>query len=316
MSKYLELLITLVVGSTFLVSGIIKLNDPLGFSYKIQEYLHLLTRWHTVFIRYLLPHALVMAVGIAILEALLGTALCTHWQYLWTLWALLLLTLFFTFLTLYTALSKRLTNCGCFGEVLVLSPWQSFAKSGFLLVLLAGLWWQAQHTPTSLSSHYWMAATLLCTLGYSWYTLRHLPILEHAPYKIGSDLKKATMATAASSISFSVWCGKHEVTQNLLKGKQLCIIAQTPLPMPATMLRKLHTLLLHLASQAQPVLFTPMGQHKTHITNLPLPHYTVHPLLLREMLRAPWGLLLLQEGIVINKWHMNDCHEAQKALCK
>jgi hypothetical protein len=353
-SKYIHLWASLFVGITFLCSGAIKLNDPLGFSYKIEEYLHLLASQWTAQVRLLLPYALMLAVCIATLEVVLGVALLVHWQYFWTLKALLLLTFFFTCLTLYTATSKRIASCGCFGDAITLAPWQSFTKSAVLLLLLGGLYWQGKGTPTSFSSYYWVVAALLLSLGLSRHTLRHLPWWDFLPYKVGSDLSKLSQpqalplryvyvaekegksmeaeqypqesgckfvpaqlfnpGDAPRSTHFRIWQGEEDTTQGLLTGHKLLIIAQKPSPIATTTLQKLYALMQQLPGVLQPILIAPNGQGKEVANALTLPLHTAHPLLLQNMLRAPLGLLLLQEGVVVNKWHYYDLAQAQKSL--
>jgi uncharacterized membrane protein YphA (DoxX/SURF4 family) len=355
-SKHINLLANLVVGIVFLFSGTIKLNDSRGFSYKIEEYLHLLASQLTPQVRLLLPYTLVLAVCIATLEVVLGVALLVHWQHFWTLRALLLLTFFFTCLTLYTATSKRIASCGCFGNALKLTPWQSFTKSVVLLLLLGGLCWQEQGMPISLHSYYWVAAALLLSLGLSRYTLRHLPLWDFLPYKVGSDLsgliqpqvplryvyviKKGGQITETEyypqksengfvsarlvnpedtprSTHLRIWKGGEDTTQGLLTGHKLLIIAQNPASIATPTLQKLYALIHHLpAKELQPILITPSGQGEEVADVLGLPLHTAHPLLLQIMLRAPLGLLLLQEGIVVNKWNFNDFIQIQNTVRK
>lgn len=329
-SKYIHLWASLFVGITFLCSGAIKLNDPLGFSYKIEEYLHLLASQWTAQVRLLLPYALILSVCIATLEVVLGVALLVHWQYFWTLKALLLLTFFFTCLTLYTATSKRIASCGCFGDAITLAPWQSFTKSAVLLLLLGGLYWQEKSMPTSLYSYYWVVAALLLSLGLSRHTLRHLPLWDFLPYKVGSDLSKLNQPQASGyqfvparlanpedaprSTHLRIWKGEKDTTQGLLTGHKLLIIAQKPASIATPTLQKLYALMQQLPGVLQPILITPSGQGKEAADVLGLPLHTAHPLLLQTMLRAPLGLLLLQEGVVVNKWHYYDLAQAQKSL--
>ena len=314
MSKYINLLVNFFIGIAFFLSGIVKLNDPRGFAYIIEEYLHLAASQLTRHIRYLLPYALVLAVGIATLEVVLGVALLIDWQRFWTLWALLLLTTFFAFLTLYTATSKRMARCGCFGDALHLTPWQSFAKSGALLLMLGGLFWQEQGTPTSLNSYYWVGVALVLALGLGIYTLNHLPLLDFSPYKIGSDLTKLALEDATHNTYFRVWQGDQEATQALLAGNKLLVIAPNPASMAKEELQKLNKMLHKLSEDIQPMLITSMNQHQEVAEVLALPHYTAHPVLLRDMLSTPWGLLLLQKGIVHYKWSRNNLKETQKTL--
>jgi hypothetical protein len=352
-SKYINLLASVVVGITFLFSGAVKLNDPRGFSYKIEEYLHLLASQLTRHARLLLPYILVLAVCIATLEVVLGVALLVHWQHFWTLRALLLLTFFFTCLTLYTATSKRIASCGCFGDALALAPWQSFAKSVVLFLLLGGLYWQENDMPTSPNSHYWVVAALLLSLGFSRHALRHLPLWDFLPYKVGSDLSGLVQPQVPlryvdvveaegkviktehypqesgykfvsarllnpedrpSETHLRIWNGGEDMTQGLLTGHKLLIIAQHPASIATPTLQKLHALIQQLPAELQPALIAPSGQSKEVVDTLALPLYIANPLLLQTMLRAPLGLLLLQEGVVANKWHYHDLDQAQKTL--
>lgn len=139
MPEYLISLATLGVGVTFVFSGVVKLGDVRGFSLKIEEYYRLLPTSLSAYLAHLLPYTSVMAVGMAALEAALGSALLFHWQHRGVLGILLGLTLSFASLTLYTAISKRLTSCGCLGSAVVLTPWQSFIKNVILLYLIGVL---------------------------------------------------------------------------------------------------------------------------------------------------------------------------------
>ncbi|MEL6152684.1 MAG: MauE/DoxX family redox-associated membrane protein, partial [Bacteroidota bacterium] len=342
MSKYFSLAASLVVGPTFVVSGAVKLNDPLGFSYKIEEYLQVLASQLTSYLRLLLPYTLTLAILVATLEVVLGTALLLHWQRCWTVWALLLLTLFFTGLTLYTATSERMASCGCFGDALHLTPWQSFAKSVLLLLLLGGLLGQQPSTPTSLSSHCGVATALLLSLGLSAYSLRHLPLIDLLPYKVGSNLAQLVQSQAPlrylytlekdgktieteqypttpgfkfvaarllnpqdapTATQFTIWQGAQDSTQMLLEGQKLLLIAQTPDSIPKAALSQLQAFIQQLPTAIQPLLLAPTSQGKELAATLSLPLHTANPVLLQTMLRAPWGLLYLQDGVVIHKWH-------------
>ncbi len=352
MNQDIDLLAIAGVGTTFLLSGVAKLNDPRGFAYKIEEYLHLLVSQLTARIRLLVPYTLALAIGIATLEVVLGVAMLVRWQYFWTLWTLLLLTFFFTLLTLYTALSRRMASCGCFGDALVLTPWQSFLKSVVLLCILGGLCWQANDVPTGLNSHYGMVVALLSSLGLSRYTLKHLPLLDFLPYGIESDLKELVqlrlpfrygdMAARSkvqesryhpkvsswqfmSVLSFthqetyaanplSIWQGKKKCTPTLLTGHKLLIISQYPATLTTRTLQNLYALIRSLKKALQPILLVPSNQEKEAAKTLALPIYTAHPLLLRTMLRAELGLLLLSDGIVVNKWNFNDLKQVRKTL--
>src|ERR1700748_1949319 len=120
----------IAVGLLFIFSGLHKINDPLGFSYKLEEYFEV---FHITFLDGL-------AVGIAVilcsLEIILGFALLIGVRAKQVAWGLLLLIVFFAFLTFYSAAFKVVQTCGCFGDAIPLTPWQSFSKDVVLLLLI------------------------------------------------------------------------------------------------------------------------------------------------------------------------------------
>jgi len=126
------------VGILFIFSGLIKLNDPVGFSFKLEEYFG-----PTVFdLDFLIPFVLPMAIFIVIFEVVLGVFLILGFQKKFTLWSLLLMIIFFTFLTWYSAYYNKVTDCGCFGDAIKLTPWESFTKDVVLLVMITFLFLQ------------------------------------------------------------------------------------------------------------------------------------------------------------------------------
>lgn len=119
----------LLVGSLLIISGVIKANDALGFSYKLIEYF----TEGILGMEFLQPYTLVMAASICILEILLGVALIFGLKAKLTTTLNVLMMLFFTFLTFYSAYFDKVKDCGCFGDALKLTPWESFTKDVVLL---------------------------------------------------------------------------------------------------------------------------------------------------------------------------------------
>src|SRR5690554_7501468 len=83
-----------------------------------------------------MPYALPLALLLVIVEVLVGVALLIGYFKRLTLWLLLLMIVFFTFLTFYSAYFNKVTDCGCFGDAIPLTPWESFYKDVVLLVLI------------------------------------------------------------------------------------------------------------------------------------------------------------------------------------
>ena len=122
----------IVVGILFIFSGLIKLNDPIGFSFKLQDYF----APGVLDLEFLIPYSLLLAIFIVIFEVLLGVMLLVGYLRKFTVWSLLLMIVFFTFLTFYSAYFNKVTDCGCFGDAIKLTPWESFTKDVILLVFI------------------------------------------------------------------------------------------------------------------------------------------------------------------------------------
>lgn len=178
------------VGILFIISGLIKLNDPVGFSYKLAEYFG-----ETVLnLPFFIPFSLAIAIFIVIFETVLGFMLLVGFKSKFTIWSLLLMIVFFTFLTFYSAYFNKVTDCGCFGDALKLTPWQSFTKDVILLVFILILFaYKNAIQPlfsTKLTSRLVVLSTLLCSfMGY--WVLNHLPLKDFRAYKVGTNIPDA-----------------------------------------------------------------------------------------------------------------------------
>ncbi len=180
----------LLVGITFLLSGLIKLNDPLGFSFKLEEYMSR----GVLNLPFLEPYALPIALVLALAESMLGVLLLLGMYRIFTLRSLLGMMVFFLFLTFYSAYFHKVTDCGCFGDALKLTPWQSFYKDAALLALtLVLLARRKQIRPLfhPKISHAGLAVALAGFGFLAYYVLNHLPLIDFRPYKIGVHIPTA-----------------------------------------------------------------------------------------------------------------------------
>lgn len=176
----------ILVGVLFIFSGLIKANDPLGFSYKLEEYFEV---FHTTFLN---SWAVPMAIFLCALEMFFGFALLIGAYSKKIAWGLLLLIIFFTFLTFYSAVFHVVQTCGCFGDAIVLTPWQSFSKDMVLFVLIIGIFvnrdkihplFKNQRTEQGII----IVATLL-SFGAGIYTYNYLPVMDFLAYKVGANI--------------------------------------------------------------------------------------------------------------------------------
>lgn len=201
-------IIQIIVGVLFIISGLVKANDPMGLSFKMQEFFEI---WNTdlnsssFFAKGILTglfdflhgHAVFLSVTMITLEVMAGVALLLGWKKKFVLWLLLVLIIFFSFLTAYAYLSKnpggspKFTNCGCFGDCFPLEPKTSFLKDIALLVLIVALLLGQRYIQPVLSNTkraIILLASLLLTLLLQWYVLNYLPLVDCLPFKKGSNI--------------------------------------------------------------------------------------------------------------------------------
>ncbi len=176
------------VGILFIISGLIKLNDPIGFSYKLAEYFSEPVFNMPIFI----PLALSLALFLVILEVVLGIMLLIGYKTKFTIWSLLILIVLFTFLTFYSAYFNVVKDCGCFGDALKLTPWQSFTKDVVLLFFILVLFFNKKLVKPLFSGMtqnviFLSSILLCCLLGY--WVLNHLPVIDFRPYKVGNNIQ-------------------------------------------------------------------------------------------------------------------------------
>jgi len=173
------------VGLLFIFSGLVKINDPLGFSYKLQEYFAV---FHILFLN---GWALAIAIILCSLEITLGFALLIGVRPVKVAWGLLLLIIFFAFLTFYSAFFNVVQTCGCFGDAIVLTPWQSFSKDLFLLLLIIIIFAnRGAITPLFISKigDRFLLGAAIVSVCLGLYTYNFLPVMDFLAYKVGANL--------------------------------------------------------------------------------------------------------------------------------
>lgn len=187
--KYLVAFSRIFVGVLFIFSGFIKLNDPLGFSFKLEEYFS----EGVLNLPFLVPYALAIALFVVIFEVLLGVMLLLGFRTKFTLWSLLLMIISFTFLTFYSAYFNKVTDCGCFGDAVNLTPWGSFTKDIVLLVFIIILFMGKRFVKPIFGSNtkrIITAVSLVICILFATHVLRHLPVIDFRPYKIGANIRE------------------------------------------------------------------------------------------------------------------------------
>lgn len=191
--------IRVFVGILFIFSGLIKANDPSGLAYKMHDFFEL---WG---MHGLSPAAMTFSIAIITFEIVVGVALLVGYAVRISSILLLLLMVFFTFLTGYAVwyehtYEKELA-CGCFGDCIPLKAIQSFWKDIILLVLVIILLFGQKYIrpifnpKTTLIV---MIGSLIATLLIQWYALRNLPYVDCLPYKPGNNIVEKMQPPAGS----------------------------------------------------------------------------------------------------------------------
>jgi len=182
-TRLLRIISRLAVGILFIFSGFVKAIDPLGSTYKFQDYF-------TAFnLDWLSPMALVLAVGLSSLELVIGFAMFLGIRMRQTAWVLLFVMSIFTIMTLVVAILNPVSDCGCFGDALILTNWQTFWKNVIFMVPTVFIFYQRRWYKPLYLPGYEKALVVIfifISAGLSVYSLRNLPMLDFRPYKIGT----------------------------------------------------------------------------------------------------------------------------------
>ena len=207
----------ILVGVLFILSGLVKANDPLGLAYKMQEFFEV---WNAglasssffakdalqSFFYGLHNQSLALSIVMITLEIVAGIALLIGWQKRAVLWLLLVLIVFFTFLTGYAYASGKFKNCGCFGDCLPITPLTSFIKDLALLLAILFLFFNQKYIqPLATKSVRMavMALTLAATLLFQWFVLTYNPVVDCLPFKKGASITEG-MKIPANAIPDSM----------------------------------------------------------------------------------------------------------------
>lgn len=180
----------LVTSATFCFSGMVKLIDPVGTQYKIIDYLTAMgqpaQQWPVL--------TLALAVGLSLLEFCLGVYLFFSIRRRWTTTLILLFMLAYTPLTLWLATTDAVADCGCFGDAIHLSNWQTFWKNATLLAMSVVLWWRGNLLTRFVSESVSWVISLFSTLYglfIAFLCIYGEPIIDFRPFHVSQHIPTA-----------------------------------------------------------------------------------------------------------------------------
>lgn len=193
------------VGALFIFSGLIKLNDPIGTKIKLEEYFEVFAVDFGSFFEIFIPYALEIGMILIVLEVVLGIAVLINYKMNLTTKILLALLVFFTFLTFYSAYFNKVTDCGCFGDAIKLTPWQSFYKDVILMVFVLHLfWYRKRFDPVlrTMEGHVVIGIVTALSFFLGIYAVRHLPFIDFRAYRIGNTIPEQMKPAEQPIIEF------------------------------------------------------------------------------------------------------------------
>ena len=199
----ISLISRFILGIVFIFSGFVKGVDPLGSTYKFTDYFIAFN------LGFLEPFALVLAITLAAVEFIIGVSLLFRLRYHLAVWAVLVFMSFFTIITFILALTNPVSDCGCFGDAIILTNWQTFFKNLILIPFVLHIFWfRALHQDSFKPLFSWLALMVftLVFLGIEFHACRHLPLLDFRPYSVGTYIPaKMSMPDGALQDEFKTF---------------------------------------------------------------------------------------------------------------
>lgn len=185
MPKFLLKIARIVIGLTFIFSGFVKLVDPVGTGLVISEYLRAL---HLSFLDF---SSIYMGIGLSVIEFVVGISIFLRLRIKIMSWIALCLISFFTLLTLYLAIFNPIHDCGCFGEAVHLSNWQTFFKNILLLLCIIPVFLYRKKFPpftSPLAERFFLYTYIILAFATSIFSYIRMPFLEFTDFKVGSNI--------------------------------------------------------------------------------------------------------------------------------
>lgn len=357
-----------IVGLTFIFSGFVKAVDPLGSTYKFQEY------FEVYGMEWLHNFALPMAIILCAVEFLLGVMLVFGIKPKLSTWLVLIMMAFFTGLTLLSAINNPVSDCGCFGDAVKLTNWETFYKNLVLMAFVLFLVFTLKKAKPAFGirgAYYILVLGTGFIVFISIFGLRHLPVIDFLPWKKGVKISEQVLATPEVADVYLVYKNKKtgatvEYTSKTLpwqdsvlmsnlefveqkkkvispykeapihdfiisdadgniitdqvmgyQGAQFLLVAYDLSKTNKDGFMKMNAFSVAAEKDSIPFVALTGSIPETvdafrHEIQAMYPFYTVDETALKSVVRASPGLVLLDKGVVIEKWHYNDFPEYSK----
>ena len=306
-----------VLAVTLIFSGFVKAVDPLGTQYKITDYLTALELGKYV------PDFVTLGTSILLsgFEFVLGVCLLFAIQRRLTSLLTLLTMAVMTVITLWLAVANPVSDCGCFGDAIVLTNWQTFGKNIVLLLLSVIVWRGALHMVRFISqASQWIVInyTMVFILVVSGWSLYDLPYFDFRPYHVGTNLRQGWQRTMEGAdlpyadLFLERMDDGEDITEELLNNPGYVLLLVSPHLETAddSQLDLLNQMYEYAEDNGYPFYcLTASGEQAIsnwrETTGAEYPFCQTDDIVLKTVIRSNPGLLLLKDGVIIRKWSHN-----------
>jgi len=317
MKRTLVLISQYLIALLFIFSGFVKCVDPTGTALKMEEY------FYAFGTDFLVPFAMAFALVMCGVELLIGVLLLLNIRVKLAIWGALLMMLFYTPLTLWLAISDKVTDCGCFGDAIKLSNWGTFIKNLIIDVFLLILFLGRKTIKPRLKARYQTGGLILFTLiigVFEWYSITRLPVIDFLPYKTGANIQEGMISPADNPPihDFVIFTQDGQVVTDLVLDNSginyLLVIAS---------LEKANLKYFNEVNRIYESAITKgygfyavtsslpeEYEHFREQTKASYPIYMMDGTTLKTMIRSNPGLLLLENGTIRGKWHFRSFDKA------
>ena len=303
------------VGAMFIFSGFVKLVDPIGSQYKFEEYFS----EGVLNLEFLIPYALPFSILLIIVEIMLGVSLLLGYKSKITTWSLLGITTIFLFLTWYSAYYNKVTDCGCFGDAIKLTPWETFWKNVILIGLILFLLIGVKNIKALFSKRINTSLIILSFVSFlfiTFHVLNHLPIIDFRAYAVGKNITEGMQFPEDGSVppvhDFMLEDTQNDLAPEILKmDKVLLVIVYNASKSD----NKGFIDIKYIADKSISKGYNVYGVSASFeddlilIQNnydLPFDFLFCDETTLKTMLRANPGVITLNKGTVTGKWNWKD----------
>ena len=299
----------ILLGLTFLFSGIVKAIDPVGTQIKLADYLFAFGMGLSV----LESTLLIVACILAGFEILIGSYLTVGAFSRGTSFVALLMMCFFTPLTLYLAIKNPVQDCGCFGDAVVLTNWQTFYKNVFLLALAILVFACRRHiVPFVAERRQWIVTVVMVAVSVRFMVINiiGLPVLDFRPYKVGVDLRAAYMERNPEFTDFGIMNDDmDDVTMDVLADSGYTFLLVSPHLEDASEsdLDLIDDVFDYCAHWGYNMIgLTSSGSEAvrqwTENAGAEFGFMFSDEIPLQTIVRSNPGLVLIKDGVIVNKW--------------